>query len=163
MRPQNGVLKLLIVAASNRQPAWIEDGYADYAKRLRGRCTLDLKAVPLAARSASASAERAVAAESARLLAAIPAGAHVVALREQGSPWSTADLAAKLESWMRTGAPVCFLIGGPDGLGADCVARANEHWSLSRLTLPHGLVKVMAAEALYRAWSVLERHPYHRA
>ncbi|HLF10000.1 MAG TPA: 23S rRNA (pseudouridine(1915)-N(3))-methyltransferase RlmH, partial [Gammaproteobacteria bacterium] len=89
--------------------------------------------------------------------------AHVVALREQGTPWSTPELAAKLESWMQLGAPVCFLVGGPDGLGADCVKRAKEHWSLSRLTLPHGLVRIAVAEALYRAWSLLEHHPYHRA
>jgi 23S rRNA (pseudouridine1915-N3)-methyltransferase len=157
------MLKLSILAATNRQPAWIEDGYADYAKRLRGRCALEAKAVPLAARPAGAPVQRAVAAEGARLLAAIPPGAHVVALREQGALWATADLAARLDGWMATGAPVAFLIGGPDGLAPDCVARANEHWALSRLTLPHGLVKVIVAEALYRAWSVLERHPYHRA
>jgi 23S rRNA (pseudouridine1915-N3)-methyltransferase len=157
------MLKLSILAATNRQPAWIEDGYRDYAKRLRGRCTLTAKAVPLAARPAGGPIQRAVAAEGARLLAALPPAAHVVALREQGTLWTTAELAAKLAGWLQTGAPVAFLIGGPDGLAPDCVARAHEHWALSRLTLPHGLVKVLVAEALYRAWSVLERHPYHRA
>jgi len=157
------MLKLTILAATRRQPAWIEDGYADYAKRLRGRCTLDAKSVPLAPRPAGAPVERAVAVEGARLLAALPPGAHVVALREQGAAWTTTALAAKLDGWMTKGAPVALLIGGPDGLAAECVARANEHWSLSPLTLPHGLVKVIVAEALYRAWSVLERHPYHRA
>jgi 23S rRNA (pseudouridine1915-N3)-methyltransferase len=156
------VLKLLLLAATNRQPAWIDAGYDDYAKRLRGRCTLELKALPLARRSVSAPLERVLADEAARMLAAIPAGAHVVALREQGQPWSTAELAAKLERWMTVGAPVVLLIGGPDGLGDPCVARANEHWSLGPLTLPHGLARVLAAEALYRAWSVLEHHPYHR-
>jgi 23S rRNA (pseudouridine1915-N3)-methyltransferase len=157
------MLKLTIVAASNRQPAWVEAGYAEYAKRLRGRCTLAAKSVPLAPRRAGLSAERAIADEGARLLAALPAGAHVVALREHGTAWTTADLCAKLDRWMQTGAPVAFLLGGPDGLAPDCLARANDHWSLSRLTLPHGLAKVIVAEALYRAWSVLERHPYHRA
>ncbi len=157
------MLKLTILAATNRQPAWVEDGYADYAKRFRGRCMLDAKAVPLAPRPAGAAVERAVAAEGERLLAAVPPGAHVVALREQGASLSTVELAGKLDRWMTTAAPVVFLIGGPDGLAAECVARANEHWSLSRLTLPHGLVKVVVAEALYRAWSLLERHPYHRA
>ena len=157
------MLRLLLLSASNRQPPWVDDGYRDYAKRLRGRCTLELKVIPLARRSASTPVERALADESTRMLVAIPADAHVVALREQGKPWSTAELAAKLEGWMQLGAPVCLLVGGPDGLGADCVARASEHWSLSRLTLPHGLVRVAVAEALYRAWSVLEHHPYHRA
>ncbi len=84
-------------------------------------------------------------------------------LLETGKPWSTKELAAKLEGWMQRGAPVALLVGGPDGLSPACVARANERWSLSSLTLPHGLVRVVVAEALYRAWSVLENHPYHRA
>ena len=97
------------------------------------------------------------------MLAAVPQGAHVVALLEAGKPWSTKELATKLEGWMQRGAPVYFLVGGPDGLSPDCVSRANERWSLSNLTLPHGLVRVVVAEALYRAWSLLENHPYHRA
>lgn len=97
------------------------------------------------------------------MLAQLPAGAHVVALLETGKPWSTTELAAKLESWMQRGAPVALLVGGPDGLSKACTERANERWSLSNLTLPHGLVRVVVAEALYRAWSLLENHPYHRA
>jgi 23S rRNA (pseudouridine1915-N3)-methyltransferase len=157
------MLRLLIVTATNRQPGWVDDGYGDYAKRIRGRCTLELKPIPLARRSASTPVDRAVADESVRMLAAIPPGAHVIALRDQGTAWTTADLATKLESWMQIGTPVCFLIGGPDGLGPDCVKRATEHWSLSRLTLPHGLVRIIVAEALYRAHSLLDHHPYHRA
>ena len=156
------MLRLSLLTASNRQPDWVEDGAAEYAKRLRGRCTLEIKTLPLARRTASTPAERAIADEGARLLAAVPAGAHVVALEERGKPWSTKDLAAKLDGWMRLGAPVTFLVGGPDGLSPACMARANERWQLSALTLPHGLVKVIVAEALYRAWSLLEHHPYHR-
>jgi 23S rRNA (pseudouridine1915-N3)-methyltransferase len=157
------MLRLLLIAASQRQPSWVDEGFADYAERVRGRCKLELKVVPLARRSPGASIERVVAAEAERALAAVPAGAHVVALVEDGKPWTTADLAARLGSWMQRGAPVAFLIGGPDGLGQACLDRAAERWSLSKLTLPHGLVRVIAAEALYRAWSILERHPYHRA
>lgn len=157
------MLRLLLIAASQRQPSWLDEGFADYAERVRGRCKLELKVVPLARRSPGASVARAVADEAVRLLAAVPSGAHLVALAEDGKPWTTADLAAKLESWMQRGTPVAFLIGGPDGLGEACLERAAERWSLSKLTLPHGLVRVIAAEALYRAWSVLERHPYHRA
>ena len=157
------MLRLSLITASNRQPEWIELGAEDYAKRLRGRCTLELKSVPFERRTATTPAERAIQDEGERMLAAIPTGAHVVALLEKGKPWSTKELAAKLEQWMQRGAPVCFLVGGPDGLSPTCVARANETWSLSNLTLPHGLVRVVVAEALYRAWSLLENHPYHRA
>jgi len=157
------MLRLTLITASNRQPDWVDAGADDYAKRLRGRCTLAIEAVPLARRTATTPAERAIADEGARMLALIPDGAHVVALAETGKPWSTKDLAAKLERWMQLGAPVCLLVGGPDGLAPACLARATERWSLSALTLPHGLVRVVVAEALYRAWSVLENHPYHRA
>jgi 23S rRNA (pseudouridine1915-N3)-methyltransferase len=157
------MLRLSLITASNRQPGWVDEGADDYAKRLRGRCTLEIKAVPLARRTASTPAERAIEDEGERMLALLPAGAHVVALLEGGKSWSTKELAAKLDGWMQRGAPVVFLVGGPDGLSPACVARANERWSLSSLTLPHGLVRVIAAEALYRAWSLLENHPYHRA
>ena len=157
------MLRLSLLTASNRQPDWVDDGAADYAKRVRGRCTLEIRTLPLARRTASTPIERAIGDEGERLLAAVPAGAHVVALDERGKPWSTKDLAAKLDGWMRVGAPVFLLIGGPDGLSAECTKRAHERWSLSPLTLPHGLAKIVAAEALYRAWSLLEHHPYHRA
>jgi 23S rRNA (pseudouridine1915-N3)-methyltransferase len=156
------MLRLSLIAASNRQPDWVDAGADEYAKRLRGRCTLEIRTVPLAPRTASTPTERAVDEEGERMLAAVPAGAHIVALLETGKPWSTKELAAKLEGWMQRGAPVCFLVGGPDGLSPRCTARANERWSLSNLTLPHGLVRVVVAEALYRAWSLLEKHPYHR-
>ncbi len=157
------MLRLSLIAASNRQPAWVEEGAADYAKRLRGRCSLEIKTVPLARRTATASMDRAIRDEGERLLGQVPPGAHLVTLLETGKPWSTKELAARLEAWLQRGAPVCLLVGGPDGLSPACVARAAERWCLSPLTLPHGLVRVIAAEALYRAWSLLENHPYHRA
>jgi 23S rRNA (pseudouridine1915-N3)-methyltransferase len=156
------MLRLSLITASNRQPAWVDEGADDYAKRLRGRCTLEIKAVPLARRTATAPAERAIQDEGRRMLAAVPPGAHIVAVLETGKPWSTKELARKLEGWMQLGAPVALLVGGPDGLSPECISRANERWSLSNLTLPHGLVRVVVAEALYRAWSLLENHPYHR-
>jgi 23S rRNA (pseudouridine1915-N3)-methyltransferase len=157
------MLRLSLITASNRQPDWVDQGADDYAKRLRGRCTLEIKVIPLARRTATTPAERAIHDEGERMLAAVPPGAHIVALLEKGKPWSTQELAAKLEGWMQRGAPVALLVGGPDGLSASCIERANERWSLSSLTLPHGLVRVVVSEALYRAWSVLENHPYHRA
>ena len=156
------MLRLSLITASNRQPDWVDEGAEDFAKRLRGRCTLEIKAVPLARRTATAPAERAIQDEGRRMLAAVPPGAHIVALLETGKPWSTKELARKLEGWMQLGAPVALLVGGPDGLSPECISRANERWSLSNLTLPHGLVRVVVAEALYRAWSLLENHPYHR-
>ncbi|HEY3517690.1 MAG TPA: 23S rRNA (pseudouridine(1915)-N(3))-methyltransferase RlmH [Gammaproteobacteria bacterium] len=156
------MLRLSLITASNRQPTWVDEGADDYAKRLRGRCTLEIKPVPLARRTSTTPVERVIRDEGERMLALVPQGAHVVALRETGKPWSTKELARKLERWMQLGAPVSLLVGGPDGLSPECVARANERWSLSNLTLPHGLVRVVVAEALYRAWSLLENHPYHR-
>ncbi len=157
------MLRLLLINASSRQPEWVDAGYAEYADRLRGRCTLEIKTIPLAKRTASTNIERAMADEGERMAAAIPDGAHVVALVENGKPWSTKELAAKLERWSERGAPVVFLVGGPDGLGAPALARAADRWSVSALTLPHGLARIVVAEALYRAWSVLQNHPYHRA
>jgi 23S rRNA (pseudouridine1915-N3)-methyltransferase len=162
------VLRLVLINASNRQPEWVDAGFAEYASRLRGAYRLELKTVPLAKRTAATSGERglverAMADEGKRMAAAIPAGAHVVALTEDGKPWSTHDLAGKLARWSDLGAPVALLVGGPDGLGRDALARAGEKWSIAPLTLPHGLVRVVVAEALYRAWSVVQNHPYHRA
>lgn len=156
-------MRLLIVAASNRQPSWVAVAYHEYAKRFRGTCRLELKEVPLARRGTSAPSQRAVEDEGTRMLAAVPARAHVVVLSDRGNPWTTPQLAARLESWKTRGAPVCLLIGGPDGLARTCIERADEGWALSPLTLPHGLVRIIAAEALYRAWSIGEGHPYHRA
>jgi len=156
-------MRITIIAASKRQPAWVREGFTDYAKRLRGSCTIELAEVPLGPRSASAPLERALSAEGERMLARLPKGARVIALDETGAPWSTPELAGRLRAWLEAGAPVVLLIGGPDGLAPACLARADERWSLSRLTLPHGLARIVAAESLYRAWAVLERHPYHRA
>jgi 23S rRNA (pseudouridine1915-N3)-methyltransferase len=157
------MLRLTLLTASNRQPAWVDEGAEEYARRLRGRCALELKTLPLARRTATTPVERAIHDEGERMLAAVPPGAQVVALLEKGKPWSTKELAAKLDGWMQRGAPVFLLVGGPDGLSPECVERADARWSLSNLTLPHGLVRVVVAEALYRAWSLLENHPYHRA
>lgn len=156
-------MRLQLITASNRQPAWVSDAYDHYARRLGKRCPLELVEVPLAPRTAAGQAARAIDDEARRMLRQVPAGAHVVALAVDGAGWSTEKLAGRIESWRMAGAPVSLLVGGPDGLGADCLARASERWSLSPLTLPHGLVRVIVAEALYRAVSLADGHPYHRA
>ena len=155
-------MRISIIAVSSRQPAWVTAGFEEYAERLRGRCTLKLVEIPLGRRKKAEAPTRAVEAEGERMLAALPEDAHAVALTESGKAWSTAELAARLRAWIAAGAPLAFLIGGPDGLAAPCLERAAERWSLSRLTLPHGLARIAVAEALYRAWTVLEGHPYHR-
>jgi 23S rRNA (pseudouridine1915-N3)-methyltransferase len=155
-------VRLILITASNRQPRWVVDGYDDYARRLDRRWSLELIEVVLARRTAASDPRRAAADEAQRMLRHVPDDAHVVALDGGGAPWSTATLAAKLEHWSLVGAPICLLVGGPDGLGEPCRQRAQEQWSLSALTLPHGLARIVVAEALYRATSVLRGHPYHR-
>lgn len=150
-----------LIVVANRQPAWVDSGFDEYAKRLRGSVKFKLRPIGLARRSSGI--ERARDAEGRRVLAALPSRAHVVALSEQGRQWSTRELAARLEDWLGRGLPVCLLIGGPDGLSEACLERSDETWGLSKLTLPHGLARIVVAEALYRAFSVLTRHPYHRA
>ena len=160
---ESSQVRIQLITASNKQPSWVAEGYDYYARRLDKRCPLELVEVPLARRSAGGDAARAVEDESRRMLRLAPAGAHLVALAVDGADWSTEQLAGRLEAWLMGGAPVCLLVGGPDGLGPDCLIRATERWSLSRLTLPHGLVRVVIAEALYRAVSLSQGHPYHRA
>ena len=154
--------RFLVIAASNRQPHWVEAGFDEYAKRLRGNYSLELVEIALGRRSKSSDTAKALRDEGGRMLKALPPSAHVVALGVSGRPWSTEDLARRLREWEMQSGPVCLLIGGPDGLAPECEARADETWSLSALTLPHGLVRIVVAEALYRAWSVLQGHPYHR-
>lgn len=155
-------MRLLVIAAGNRQPTWVAEGFDDYARRLRGSCTLELLEVPLGHRSKSSSNQKARKDEGERMLRAIPSTAHVIALTLAGRPWSTEQLAERLRHWATLGAPVCLLVGGPDGLSDECAARAAGQWSISPLTFPHGLVRVLLAEALYRAWTLNEGHPYHR-
>jgi 23S rRNA (pseudouridine1915-N3)-methyltransferase len=154
-------MRLLVIAAGNRQPAWVDEGFGEYARRLRGSCTLELAQIPLGRRSKTSS-DKAQKDEGERMLRAILPASHVVSLGVSGRPWTTEQLAKRLRHWTTLGAPVCLLVGGPDGLSAGCEARAVERWSLSPLTFPHGLVRVIVAEALYRAWSLNEGHPYHR-
>lgn len=154
-------MRIAVISASNKQPDWVRAGFDTYAKRLRGSVQLELREVGLARRPAAA-LPRQIADEGARMLAAAPKGAHLVALDVSGRAFSTEDLAARLEHWIASGQPVGLLIGGPDGLAPECLERAGERWALSALTLPHGLARIVVAEAVYRAWSLLERHPYHR-
>jgi 23S rRNA (pseudouridine1915-N3)-methyltransferase len=156
-------MQLLVAAVGQRMPDWVQNGWSEYAGRFPRGLSLDLKEIPLPRRSRSGGVERLRETEAKALLAAVPSGHRVVALDERGRQWSTAELAQRLEDWMREEHGVSFLIGGPDGLAEECRSRASDCWSLSRLTLPHPLVRVLLAEQLYRAWTVTQNHPYHRA
>ncbi len=143
-------------------PGWISEGYHEYAKRMPPELPLDLTEIVPGKRSKKADVQRLTVQEGEKVLAAIKPGTHVVALEVQGKPWDTHKLAQRMQQWQLNGQDVAFLVGGPEGLSADCKARANEMWSLSPLTLPHPMVRVIIAEALFRAWSLLNNHPYHR-
>lgn len=155
-------MQIRLIAVGTRMPAWVEQGVADYTKRLPPEIQWLLKEIPLGKRGKNADIERAMAAESEAMLAAIPPRDKVIALEVKGKPWSTEQLAAELRDWQMQGDNISLLVGGPDGLGGDCLQRADQRWSLSPLTLPHPLVRIVVAEQLYRAWSINSHHPYHR-
>jgi 23S rRNA (pseudouridine1915-N3)-methyltransferase len=154
-------MKLLVVAVGQRQPAWAQTAYAEFEKRFPPEMRLELHAVKAEARGQK-STEQLMAAEGARLEAALPRGVRRVVLDERGATITTTQLADRLRAWARDGRDVAFLIGGPDGLDPALKARADETLRLSDLTLPHAFVRVLLAEALYRAWTVTVNHPYHR-
>jgi 23S rRNA (pseudouridine1915-N3)-methyltransferase len=152
-----------LIAVGTRMPSWIRQGYEDYARRLPRECSLRLVEIPPGRRSRTQSPAPVVEEESRRMLAAIPERSLVVALDVGGSAWDTPGLAARLQEWLQSGRDIVLLVGGPDGLSGDCLRRADLRWSLSALTLPHALVRVVLAEQLYRAWTIISGHPYHRS
>lgn len=154
-------MKLVLAAVGQRQPAWADAAYEDFAKRFPPEMRLELKAVKAEPRG-SRTAEQLMAAEAARLEAALPKGVRRVVLDERGERLTTAQLAQRLQAWQRDGRDVALVIGGPDGLHPELKATADEMLRLSDLTLPHAFVRVLLAEALYRAWTVMVNHPYHR-
>jgi len=155
-------MRLLLLAVGSRQPDWVNNGFNEYSRRFPPHLTFHLQEIAAAKRSKNTATDRIKQEEGERLLKALPHDALVVALDEHGKTVSTRGLADKLADWQHTGRDIVFLIGGADGLAADCLQRTDWHWSLSPLTLPHGLVRIMVAEQLYRAHSLLEGHPYHR-
>ena len=156
-------MKIYLLTVGHKMPAWVVAGYSDYAQRLRGEITLEMQEIALAKRSRNANTEQLTLKEGESMLAAIPARAYVLALDVCGKPWSTEALANEVQTWMAMGRDVVLLVGGPDGLSEMCLARADARWSLSNLTFPHPLVRIIIAEQLYRAVSWLRNHPYHRS
>jgi 23S rRNA (pseudouridine1915-N3)-methyltransferase len=154
-------MKLLVLAVGQRQPAWADAAWSDFAKRFPPEMRLELKALKAEPRSGRSPAQ-CMAAEAQRIEAACPKGAHRVLLDERGSAATTRQLAERLRAWRADGRDVALLIGGPDGLDPTLKHGADETLRLSDLTLPHAFVRVLLAEALYRAWTLLQGHPYHR-
>jgi 23S rRNA (pseudouridine1915-N3)-methyltransferase len=156
-------MQLLVAAVGQRMPGWVNEAWTEYARRMPPGLSLSLREISLAKRGKNADTKRLTGTESKALYAAMPVRARVIALDVQGQSWSTEKLAAKLEDWMGDGRDVGFMIGGPDGIAPDIMQKADTRWSLGPLTLPHPLVRVVLAEQLYRAWTITQNHPYHRA
>jgi 23S rRNA (pseudouridine1915-N3)-methyltransferase len=155
-------VRVVILSVGHRMPQWIQDGFHEYTRRMPPEIRVELVELKPGARGAGKNAERAKQDEGERMLQALPASAQLIALDEAGRSVSTRALSAMLSDWMRDAAAPVFAIGGADGLSDAVKRRAAKVVSLSALTLPHGLVRVLLAEQLYRAWSILARHPYHR-
>lgn len=155
-------MQLLIAAVGHKMPAWIATGFTEYAKRMPPDCRLVLKEIKPVDRSGSRSADTVMAMERERIEAVIPKGSRVVALDEHGQDLTTMQLAKNLTQWQQGGTDVTFVIGGADGLDAQFKQQADMLLRISSLTLPHGMVRVLLAEQLYRAWSITQNHPYHR-
>lgn len=153
---------LHLIAVGSRCTSWAESGFQDYQKRLPTECKLNLMSIPLSKRSKNSQISKHIAEEEKKILAAIPKRSRVIALDAKGQMWNTQQLAQTLQQWQLERQDVSLLIGGPDGLGDTCINHAERIWSLSPLTLPHALVRIIVAEQLYRAWSLLSNHPYHR-
>lgn len=152
-----------LIAVGDRMPGWVQQGFSEYVKRLSGDCRIRLIEIPAGRRGKNADVARLQRDETARMLAAVPRGALVIALEVEGRSWSTEQLSIELGRWLASGRDVALLVGGPEGLAEAARNAAELEWSLSPLTLPHPLVRVVVAEQLYRAWSLLRNHPYHRA
>lgn len=155
-------MQIHVIAIGDRMPAWVETGYHEYAKRLPREYRLILHEIHAGRRVKGADLRRLIEQEGRRQLEAVPAGARVIALDRAGRQMDTEALAAELKKRLASGENLALLIGGPEGLAPECLKRAHESWALSKLTLAHPVVRVVLAEQLYRAWSIINNLPYHR-
>lgn len=156
-------MKITLIAIGQKMPGWVNSAYQEYSKRLASDMRLELVELPQPVNSKKVDAATSKRKESELILKAIPEQADVIALDECGKNWTTTELSKKLASWKNNRRDICLLVGGPDGLDKKCIERASQLWSLSNLTFPHPLVRIIVAEQLYRAQSILNNHPYHRA
>ncbi len=155
-------MKFFILAVGNKMPGWVETGFIEYAKRMPHEASIELLEIKPEKRDSGKKVEQLLAAEGARILAALPPKCRIVAMDEHGRQWTTVKLAESISGWMKDGGDTAFIIGGADGLDTGIKNSASELLALSALTLPHGLARVLLAEQLYRAVSIIKRHPYHR-
>lgn len=155
-------MKTQLVAVGTKMPGWVQTGYGEYVKRLPRDLAPQLVELAIGHRGKSGSSVDAIKAEGDAINQALAPGHRKIMLDVKGKPWSTEQLADQLAAWRMEGANLSFVIGGPDGLSAECLAQADAKWSLSNLTLPHPLVRIVFIEQLYRAWTILQNHPYHK-
>lgn len=155
--------KLKLITVGDNMPNWVETAYTDYAKRLPNEFNLELIEIKAEKRSKNSDLPRLLHKEGEKMLAAISSHDKVIALDEQGKCWNTIQLSEQLQTWHEENLSISFLIGGADGLAPACKQRATFTWSLSALTFPHPMVRIIVAEQIYRAWTILTHHPYHRA
>ncbi|MDR3490448.1 MAG: 23S rRNA (pseudouridine(1915)-N(3))-methyltransferase RlmH [Gammaproteobacteria bacterium] len=153
---------LRLIAVGQKMPAWVNEGFQEYAKRLPAGYTLKLIEIPAEKRTKQADIKRIIESEGEKILSTIKPGNLVISLDVFGQSWSTPQLSEGLQKWHDASLDVDLLVGGPDGLSASCLQKSQLKWSLSPLTLPHPLVRIVVAEQLYRAWSIIHKHPYHR-
>ena len=156
------MVKITVVAMGNKMPLWVTLAVQEFSKRLHDPFALTLLEIPCLKRGKSSDLSRILDKESASMLALIPEGSYAIALDIQGSSWSSEALAEKLGQLPAITNHLCFLIGGPEGLSTEVLQRSQERWSLSKLTLPHPLARIVLLEALYRAWTISTHHPYHK-
>ena len=150
------------ITVGQKMPKWVQEGYTEYAKRLPKSCSLKLIELPMAQRGKSGSVDKYKAEEAKRIMAAIPKGVRLIVLDEHGQQVTTKQLADKLEDWLCGGQDIALIVGGPDGLEQSIIQQAQWKWGLSKLTMPHPMVRILVAEQIYRAYSVINNHPYHR-
>ena len=155
-------MKIYLVAVGKRMPDWVRTGFLEYARRMKRECILELIEVSAKKRSGKFDINRLLRDEGEALLAAVPRRSIIIALDRKGKSIDTQNLADTINNWMQEGSDVALLIGGPEGLSSECIGEADQVWSLSKLTLAHPVVRVVLAEQLYRAWSLLKKLPYHR-
>jgi 23S rRNA (pseudouridine1915-N3)-methyltransferase len=155
-------MQIHFIVVGQKMPKWVQEGYQEYAKRLPKSCSLRLIELPMAMRGKTGTIEQYKLEEAKRILEQIPKNARLVVLDERGQQPTTLQLAKHLEEWLGCGQDIALVVGGPDGLDSSLIQQAHWRWSLSSLTLPHPLVRVLVAEQIYRAWSVTQNHPYHR-
>jgi len=156
-------VKLRLIAVGTRMPDWVDAAFADYTRRLPPEYGFALQEIAVTPRGKNADIARLKRDEGEKILKALPRDTRLVTLDERGTQWTTGQLATRLSAWLQDGRDVALAIGGPDGHAPEVLTRADESWGLSKLVLPHALVRVVVAEAIYRAWSVNANHPYHRA